>query len=441
MTHLPHPLPPTAAILDFSYNRLVRLGPGSFSDLPRLETLRLSRNHLAALGPEVFLNATHLRHLDLSSNRLRTLESHCFQGLWRLEELLLFNNRIGHVEGGTLNGLANLRKAYFSLNQLTDFPFFSIADHSHPFLTMLDLSSNRLVTLSWEDVKALPDSLQKGIYLHNNSLMCDCSMYGVFQRWDQHGYYSVKDFIDEVTCQIYGEARAPLRFLRKSNIFQNCSDQKAAPSTMVLMSHLLFYEGEKVRLDCHTSLKGSGISFSWLTPNQEYITSITSGSAANDSLGISLTRNGTLEIHSTKVNDSGVYVCTAQDYTTMLNDTRQVNVTVVRVLSDNFNTGYTTLLGCAVTLVLILLYLYLTPCRCRCCKQPPGIPPLGAPYDPAILSSIFTPSGSLRDPTKAGSNRRVAFMDASLDKQSSVVKTALPDQPVLQWEWDSAELA
>ncbi|CAF94472.1 unnamed protein product, partial [Tetraodon nigroviridis] len=32
---------------------------------------------------------------------------------------------------------------------------------------------------------------------------------------------------------------------------------------------------------------------------------------------------------------------------------------------EHFNTAFTTLASCVVSIILVLLYLYLTPCRCR----------------------------------------------------------------------------
>uniref|UniRef100_A0A8C6PGZ0 Adhesion molecule with Ig-like domain 3 n=1 Tax=Nothobranchius furzeri TaxID=105023 RepID=A0A8C6PGZ0_NOTFU len=144
----PRSLPFFSVTLDLSYNHLSWLGSDGFSMMPRLENLWMARNQIRTLRHGAFGNISGLRLLDLSSNQLHVVEQHYFQGLWRLEELRLFNNKITQLE----------------------------ANHSHPFLAMLDLSSNRMTRPPWEDVKALPRLVQRGLYLHNNSLVCDCSI-------------------------------------------------------------------------------------------------------------------------------------------------------------------------------------------------------------------------------------------------------------------------
>lgn len=385
----PHSLPSLLISLDLNQNNLSSLGPSSFNKMPRLENLWIAHNQIRTLEHNTFHTVSGLRLLDLSSNQLCVVQQHTFQGLWQLEELRLYNNKITQVEAGALRGLSSLERVYFSLNQLTHFPFFSIQGHSHPLLAVLDLSSNRLARLQWEDVEALPPSLvQRGLFLHNNSLFCDCSMYGLFWSWNLRNYSSVQDFLDEYTCNVNGDPRVSIRFLRHNHSFLSCAVDKVPPA-MVLRFAMDVSEGDRVLLDCQTSLGGTNLSFTWLSPNKGLINQ----TGIKDTL-ISIFSNGTLEIRAAAVSDSGLYLCTAVDVGKALNATREVNVTVRSHVADPFHTGYTTLLGCVVTLLLILVYLFLTPCRF--CSWPT------AAYSRGIVSSVFLPS-------KRGQPRTEAF--------------------------------
>ena len=373
---VPAGMPPSTVTLDLGHNRLARLAPASFRGLPRLETLRLDHNQLAEIQPGAFLNASGaaLRHLDLSSNRLRTLEVHYFAELPGLEELLLFDNRIARVENRALAGLAGLRRAYLSHNRLTDFPFFSIQEQSHPALAMLDLSSNRLLRLPVDDIVSLPLAVQSGLYLHNNSLLCDCSMYGLFRHWEERGYDTVRFFRHEHVCLVYGIQRGTVRFFQHARYFENCSatsHQLHSPGPQE--SDVVVRAGERVVLNCATSLRGRHVSIIWVTPNQEYV------APPGNNGSLRMFRNGTLVIAAAEEADRGVYWCMARDRSGRRNETSEVNVTVAALqegdVLEGFNTGFTTLLGCVVSLVLVLMYLYLTPCRCppwRSVSAPPA---------------------------------------------------------------------
>ncbi|XP_038127282.1 amphoterin-induced protein 3-like isoform X2 [Cyprinodon tularosa] len=399
LNRLPRSLPSFPTNLDLSHNHLTWLGPKSFYMMPRLEKLWMAHNEICNLSHNVFSNVSSLRVLDLSSNKLQIVERHHFQGLWRLEELRLFNNKISQVEAGTLIGLSSLKKVYLSFNHITDFPFFSIQDHTHPFLAMLDLSSNRMSSLLWEDVKALPRLVQQGLYIHNNSLICNCSMYSVFWHWNLRNYDSIRDFADEHFCNVNGDPRTSLQFLHNNRFFKNCTVEKPVMQPVVdLLSDVVIYEGDRAHLDCLTSLTSKDLSFSWLYPR----------SGINDTL-ISMFSNGTLEIQAAMVNDSGIYLCTAVDVKQGLNATREVNVTVLLPAAVPFNTGYTTLLCCSVTLVLIFAYLFLTPCQCGFCKNPP------AAYSQGTLSCIF--SCFRRQQPNGGTLRHVAFTEQLMGEE------------------------
>ncbi|XP_012672117.2 amphoterin-induced protein 3 [Clupea harengus] len=440
---LPLPIPATTWTLELSHNRLTWLGVGTFYGLPRLARLRLAHNLISQLSPGAFQNASALRHLDLSSNKLQVVGRHHFLELTGLEELLLFNNRIARVESNALMGLGRLKHLYLSFNHISDFPFFSIRKHTHPHLLTVDLSSNHMSRLPVEDIALWPASHQRGLFLFNNSLLCDCATYTMLRHWEQKGYESVTDFKDEYRCLLYGDPRAPVRFFRNARFFENCTVGRTL-SLVALKANLVVYEGELVKMDCTSSGTGENVSFSWTSPHQEGITQL----LQNGSLR--LNQDGSLEIPYAKLDDSGVYQCTSLDRIQMLNESREVNVTVVtrQPSEEPFNTGYTTLLGCVVTLVVILMYLYLTPCRCSCCR-PPAASPGGSNSreERCTLASIFRAPSSMAtsEPMisrKAPSavDRHVVFLEPLMEEQNGHLKATFTQEQLAQFQWETERL-
>ncbi|KAJ7994535.1 hypothetical protein DPEC_G00250480 [Dallia pectoralis] len=434
LTALPVELPAYTTTLDLSHNHLTELKEGSFTTLHRLESLRLAHNKLRYIEPGTFQNSSALRQLDLSSNRLDKVEVHYFLELTGLEELLLFNNRIVHVESKALAVLGNLRRAYISHNRLTDFPFFSVQGHSHPFLATLDLSSNSMSKLPLVEIETLPVALKRGLYLHNNTLICECEMYNMFRSWERKGYPSVRDFREDHTCLVYGERKASIKFFQHRRFLEvnlNCSSM-AAPVLAEPESSLLAYVGEAVVLDCHTTLRGQHLTHLWVSPHHG------AGAPPENNGTLRMHANGSLEIVSAHVEDSGIYWCKVFD-ATKRNESWEVNVTVLTRFDDAeaFNTGFTTLIGCVTTLVLVVMYLYLTPCRCWCRRRPPR--PVHSPANDqcSAQSSILspTPPATTEGPgRKVSNNKHVVFLEPIKEVQNGRLRAAagaLPPVSVL----------
>lgn len=434
LEQVPGEMPVSAVTLDLSHNRIVQLEGGSFRGLYRLETLRLAHNQLTAIHLGAFQNTsgTRLRHLDLSSNQLSVLEQHYFLDLPGLKELLLFNNRIVHVESRALAGLGSLHKAYLSHNRITDFPFFSIQEQSHPHLSLLDLSSNRLPKLPLQDISNLPLSVQRGLYLHNNSLLCECSMYGLFRHWEQRGYASVTDFRQEHTCLVYGMQRGTVRFFQHDRYFEKCNLSALSVLLKEQESSVSVRAGQALLLHCVTTLIGHHVTFLWVSPNQEYV------APPGNNGPLKMYTNGSLEIVAARAEDSGIYWCMALDQQQQRNETREVNVTVVLHHDsdhhESFNTGFTTLLGCVVSLVLVLMYLYLTPCRCPPCLK--ASTPATATASQGNEAAAGSAQSSILSPTppattegpgrKVSTNKHVVFLEPIREQQNGRLRGAGP---------------
>lgn len=426
LEQVPENLPVSAATLDLSHNQIETLEGGSFEGLYRLDTLQLAHNQLTTIHPGAFRNisGTLLRHLDLSSNQLRVLEQHYFQDLPGLEELLLFNNRIIHVENRALAGLSSLRKAYLSHNRLTDFPFFSIQEHSHPHLSMLDLSSNRLPKLPLDDISHLPMSIQKALYLHNNSLVCECSMYRLFWIWKQRNFTSVTEYKQEHTCLLFGIKKGTVSFFQNERYSEKCNVTVMSGLLRGQESNVSVKAGKAAWLHCATGLFGQHVTFLWVSPKKEYV------APPGNKGSLKMYTNGSLEIVAASAEDSGLYLCIALDQQQQRNETLEVNVTVVPLrdgeLHEPFNTGFTTLLGCVVSLVLVLMYLYLTPCRCPPC--PKASTPATATQSQGNEAGAGSAQSSILTPTppattegpgrKVSTNKHVVFLEPIKEQQN-----------------------
>ncbi|XP_061919062.1 amphoterin-induced protein 3 isoform X1 [Entelurus aequoreus] len=428
LEQVPVDMPGFVVTLDLSHNRLLELRQGSFEGLFRLQTLRLTHNQLTTVQPGTFDNSSGvlLRHLDLSSNKLRALELHYFQDLPGLEELLLFNNQMVKVESGALAGLGSLRRVYLSHNRLTDFPFFSIQDHRHLQLAILDLSSNHLRKLPLEYISSLPSRLQQGLYLHSNLLVCDCAMYGMFRLWEERGFASVTDFRKEHICRVYGMHQGTVRFFQHDGFFQRCNLTAITAPLREQQSSVAVSEGKAALLHCSTTLTGKNVTFFWVTPSQEYV----APPGKNGSL--KMFANGSLEIMVTRAEDSGIYWCMALDPEHQRNQTHEVNVTVVAQDSsephDSFKTGYTTLLGCVVSLILVLMYLYMSPCRCSPCNKAahPATSNVAGPE--SAQSSILspTPPATTEGPgRKVSTNKHVVFLEPIKEQKNGRLRVGV----------------
>ncbi|KAK7895978.1 hypothetical protein WMY93_021303 [Mugilogobius chulae] len=124
--------------------------------------------------------------------------------------------------------------------------------------------------------------------------------------------------------------------------------------------------GKELSVPCpgFSSVQEGSLVF-WITPH-----TVLNSSEFNSSKGstqrFTVLPNGTLQIHSAEIEDSGTYSCVVSRGRHLgTGESLEVTVTVGNSsLSKHFNTAFTTLASCVVSIILVLLYLYLTPCRC-----------------------------------------------------------------------------
>lgn len=359
---VPFDLPGYATRLDLSHNRLTALHVGWISQpLQWLVTLILGKNFIRSIDVNTFNVTPHLLHLDLSSNQLTVLNSSIFSGLKELKELLLFDNQIIQIDPGAFKDLCNLQRLYLSTNRLSVFPLVIYEEPEGPLnLTFLDLSYNRLTKVPVQSLLSL--TRQRGIYLQENPLVCDCALLALLEYWMWKQYPPLLDFRGDYPCKKGA----------KSGV--HCKEHEM--SAMPLETQIYQVEpGQWLRVPCPglTLPAQEGLVVFWVTP-----TTVLNSSNSDLSARLAVLPNGTLEVREALTEDSGTYGCViprGHNY----NPSHSLEVTVVvgnlsitsasgsahRNSAENFNTAFTTLASCVVSIILVLLYLYLTPCRCR----------------------------------------------------------------------------
>uniref|UniRef100_UPI00398F1706 amphoterin-induced protein 1 n=1 Tax=Pristiophorus japonicus TaxID=55135 RepID=UPI00398F1706 len=393
LVNIPNALPEYTAVLDLSYNSLSRLrAEWTTVRLPRLHTLLLSHNGLFFTSEEAFTEVPHLRYLDLSSNKLTTLEELHFQGLEELEVLLLYNNRISQIERTAFEGLERLQKLYLSQNLISRFPLELVKEGTRlPGLELLDVSSNKIKVLPVQELNSLPAYLRNGLYLHNNPLVCECSLYLMVTQWLARQLSSAVDFSSEYKCVLPTNHKVSIKLFQLQEDFMNCSTVADSEVEAYLEGTLTF--------QCDTRLRN--MAKVWVTPDNETI------QAGHNNHSLKMLADGSLRLSNLRPEDSGTYTCRASS--SQFNETIHVLLKVHNSTAspahESLNTAYTTLVGCVTSVVLVLIYLYLTPCRCRCRR---GGHKQQGEQEESIHSSVLSAT-SAHDVSAA--ERRVAFIE------------------------------
>ncbi|XP_068163374.1 amphoterin-induced protein 2-like [Antennarius striatus] len=362
LSALPSDVPSYATRLDLSHNAITVLPVDWISQpLGRLVSLVLSRNDISEIEVNVFTLTPRLHHLDLSSNRLTTLNSSIFTGLKELKELLLFGNQIAQINPGAFSDLHSLQRLYLSGNRLVAFPLGLYWEPGGPYnLSFLDVSYNRLPKVPIQSLLSL--SQHGEIYVQENPLVCDCAFLALLQYWMWKQYRPLVDFIGGYPCG--GD----------SGLGSECRPE-VAPDVSLEEQTYQIEPGRWLRLSCPGLVSAATTSpvVFWVTPR-----TVVNSSTDDPNSHLVVFPNGTLDIQSALLEDSGVYMCvTARRHKYDPSDFLEVRVTVGnlsttstnglarRSSAEHFNTAFTTLASCVVSIILVLLYLYLTPCRCR----------------------------------------------------------------------------
>ncbi|XP_040266482.1 amphoterin-induced protein 2 [Bufo bufo] len=392
--------------LDLSYNKIGFLDPDWFPVMfDKLHTLILHHNTISSISSGSFSTLRNVKYLDLSSNHLRTLSNPVFQELKMLEELLLYNNQLTNIDSGSFGGLHKLQKLYLGDNELSHFPLdLYVGRNKLSELVMLDISHNSLQTVPVQDISLISARQLSGIYLHENPFACDCQLNTMLNFWYRKRFAPVMDFKSYYTCSFPSESKK--QHLLQEN-FINCSESTVNES---FYAFGLLYEvqiGERLVVHCDSKIVDKDTQFIWRSPEGK----ILQPEKKTEHFRVFI--NGSLEIEEAQIVDSGIYSCMAINK--LVNETIDIRVTVGNFTShksnshEAFNTAFTTLAACVVSIILVLLYLYLTPCKCWCKSKKNKRKQNQNSAHSSILSA--TPSHEPDVERKSSTGKRVVFLE------------------------------
>lgn len=283
--------------LTLSRNTISLILPYAFADLQELHALHLDANRLTALDDTHLQGLVNLRHLILANNQLQHISHGAFQDfLETLEDLDLSYNNLIHVPWDTVSLLVSVNTLSLDHNLIEYVPE-GIFSNLHK-LARLDMTSNKLK-------KIPPDPLFLRIPVYaktkgspltalvlsfgGNPLHCNCELVWLRRLTRED---------DLETCASPKELAGKYFWTIREEEFV-CEPPMITRHT----SKMFVMEGQEVSLRCR-SMGDPEPTTHWVSPDGKLIAN-TSRTTAYE--------NGSLDILTATVKDSGVFTCIASN--------------------------------------------------------------------------------------------------------------------------------
>uniref|UniRef100_A0A8C6UY06 Ig-like domain-containing protein n=1 Tax=Neogobius melanostomus TaxID=47308 RepID=A0A8C6UY06_9GOBI len=298
--------------------------PCSCSDKQSRHVAECSFKQLTTVPRFLPLNVSAV---GLNANLITSVPAHSFRNNKEVTSLWMTRNRIASIENGAISTLVVLRNLDLSHNRLTDFPWNDLKnltslqllklDHNeleripqHAFsnlkeLKTLRLNNNQIMTI----YKGTFDGLVALSYLqlHSNPFSCTCSL-----KWLKLWILTAKIDIPEqnlITCATPKDIQGEL-FLNLAD--SNCESPLVTINIENGNQNGSFYEGSLLVLACEYSGNPLPVVRWRINSKKELALKLTENDSAemlDNSLKVY--NNGTLVISNLKMEDSGVYSCSA----------------------------------------------------------------------------------------------------------------------------------
>ncbi|CAH2312683.1 leucine-rich repeat neuronal 1 [Pelobates cultripes] len=303
---------PVIGILDLNFQplgnlRSLVLAGMYLSDIPgnallgldNLESLSFYDNKLGQVPQMALQKVPNLKFLDLNKNPIRKVQEGDFKNMLRLKELGINNMaELVSLDRYALDNLPELTKLEATNNPKLSYIHRS-AFRNVPTLESLMLNNNALNSVYRGTVESLPNLRE--ISVHTNPLRCDCVLH-----WMGSNQTNIR-FMEPLSmfCALPPEYRGqPV----KEALAQDPAGEQCLPmiSQDTFPSHLNLDLGMAVSLDCRAMAEPEPEIY-WVTPLGHKVTKETLSDKYH------LSDEGTLQISSVQVEDSGRYTCVAQN--------------------------------------------------------------------------------------------------------------------------------
>ncbi|KAJ1217888.1 hypothetical protein NDU88_005475 [Pleurodeles waltl] len=258
--------------LEIDYWPLLDMIPANSLYGLNLTSLSITNTNLSAIPYLALKNLAYLTHLNLSYNPISTIESGMLADLVRLQELHIVGAQLHTIEPHAFQGLR--------------------------FLRVLNVSQNKLETLE-EIVFYAPKALET-LCIDDNPLACDCRLLWMFKRHPQLYFGGQQPMCagpDNVKERSFKEFHTTVL-----SFYFTCKKPKIRDRET---QQLQVDEGQSVTLVCNADGDPPPV-ISWLTPGRRLVSAKSNGRAT-------VSADGSLEIGSAQVQDSGTYVCIASN--------------------------------------------------------------------------------------------------------------------------------
>ncbi|KAK6636090.1 hypothetical protein RUM43_009742 [Polyplax serrata] len=303
MTEIPRHLDSGTQLLDLTGNRLQTIGPDEFfnASLLNLQKIFLSRCRLRFIEKSSFRKIINLVELDLSYNELHSVPSHTFEFITELRELRLNGNPIIRVLNNAFKMVPRLTKLDLSECRIgyVEIKAFQGLETS---LEWLKLDKNKIVNIKPFALVNLGNL--HGLELSGNPWNCSCGL-RTLREWmlKQNVPYSIPP-----VCKY------PPRLAERDWDKLDLDEFACAPRMDAITAKKTGEEGTNVTLSC--AIQGSpDPEIQWFKKNGPIANASAPSNGGRPKVYIVQNAKDTsnLTILSAEIQDSGVYLCRAEN--------------------------------------------------------------------------------------------------------------------------------